>query len=180
MWRVVKPLDDALPFPLADRWPSALPGRVVTMRESGIVLGSLLLEDEEWRTMRSARAFSLRVDDHPALDGWTTRSPDGSESSVEFAIPLSPVSVPVDALAHGRAFEEWVLATHGAMGRLLIWDESRRWWMAHEPGLELVITCAPPGVFGEMSEDLSWLSFGSPEGLQRLAELRLRYGLAGP
>jgi hypothetical protein len=27
----------------------------------------------------------------------------------------------------------------GGRGRLLIWDDSRRWWMAHEPDLEIVV-----------------------------------------
>jgi hypothetical protein len=166
-----------LPFALANGWPSALPGHVVTMRETGIVLGSLLLDDEEWRTMRSTQVFSLRIDEHPVLDGWTTRTPDGVVSSVEFEIPVRPVTVPEGALVHSRAFEEWVMSTHGAAGRLLIWDEHHQWWMVHEPDLELVITCAPPGQFAELSEDLSWLPLGSAEGLREVAALRLRYAL---
>jgi hypothetical protein len=176
---VVMPPDDAVPFALTEGWPFALPGNVVTMRETGIALGSLLLEDEEWRTMRSGRVFSLRIDDHPVVDGWTTRSPDGSESTVEFEVPISPVAVPSDALAHGRALNDWVMSTHGALGRLLIWDEPRRWWMVHEPDLELVLTCAPAGLFAEPTEDLSWLSFGSAQGEREVADLRLRYDLGG-
>jgi len=174
---VVRPSDDVLPFALEEGWPSALPGHIVTMREAGIVLGSLLLEDSEWRTMRATQVLSLRLDDHPLLDGWTTRLPDGNVSSVEFEIPLHPVAVPAGALVHGRGFEDWVLSTHGAVGRLLIWDASQQWWMVHEPDLELVITCAPPGLFAELSDDLSWLSVGTGQGKAEVAGLRLRYDL---
>jgi hypothetical protein len=155
-----------------------VPGCLVTIRETGIVLGSLLLEDEEWRVLRPTTVFSLRVDDHPALDGWATQHPVGSESRVEFEIPLTPVVVPPEALAHGRALSEWVMDTHGALGRLLIWDESRRWWMVHEPDLEVLVTCAPAGMFAEASEEPSWLSFGgTAKGRQELDELCTRYGV---
>lgn len=169
------PSEDSLPFAFSDGWPDALPGCVTTIRESGVVLGSLLLEDREWRTLRSGRTFSLRVDDHPARDGWTSKQPDGSESRTEFEIPLNPVLIPPEALTDSRAFLEWVMDTHGATGRLLVWDESRRWWMAHEPDLELVITCAPSGMFVEESEELSWLSFGTAKGRRELGELQARY-----
>jgi len=171
------PSEEVLPFGFSGGWPDALPGCVMTFRETGIVLGSLLLDDEEWRALRSTPVLSLRVDVHPALDGWTTKHPDGTESLVEFEIPLVPVVVPPEALAHSRAFSEWVMNTHGTLGRLLIWDESRRWWMAQEPDLELVITCSPPGMFAEKSEELSWLSFGTAKGRQEVDQLRARYGV---
>lgn len=156
----------------------ALPGCLVTVRETGIVLGSLLLEDEEWRALQSTPMLSLRVGDHPVLDGWTTQDPDGSESRVEFEVPLTPVVVPSKALAHGRALSEWVMDTHGALGRLLIWDESRRWWMVHEPDLEVLVTCAPPDMLAQASEEPSWLSFGgTARGRQELDELCVRYGV---
>jgi len=129
--------------------------------------------------MRSTPVLSLRIDDHPILDGWATSRPDGSESSVEFEIPLSPVAVPAQALADGRALVEWVMVTHGPSGRLLLWDRARRWWMAHEPDLELVVTCAPHGAFASASEGLSWLAFGTATGLQEVNELCARYGLTG-
>jgi hypothetical protein len=166
-----------LPFPITDGWPVALPGCVTTIRESGITLGTLLLEDDEWQTLRSGPVFSMRVDDHPLMDGWTAQHPDGAESHVEFEIPLAPVLVPSVALTGREAFSDWVMDTHGALGRLLIWDESRRWWMAQEPDLELVITSAPAGMFAQDSDELSWLSFGTGEGRQKVDELCARYGV---
>lgn len=115
------------------------------------MLGSLLLDDWEWQVLRTRPVLSLRVDEHPATDGWTTRLPDGTESVAGFAIPLRPVVVPQSALAHGSAFQEWVMDTHGALGRLLLWDESEGWWMVNEPDLELLLICAPPGTFDEES-----------------------------
>jgi hypothetical protein len=147
------------------------------MRETGVALGSLLLEDEEWRVMRSTPVFSLRIDDHPILDGWTTRHPDGSKSSVEFEIPLNPVVVPAQTLAGSRVISEWVMDTHGARGRLLLWDGAHRWWMAHEPDLELVVICAPHGVFASASEAPSWLEFGTATGRQQVDRLCARYGV---
>jgi DNA-binding transcriptional LysR family regulator len=150
---------------------------LVTIRETGIVLGSLLLEEEEWRTMRLEPVLSLRIDDHPETDGWTTRHPDGTESHVVFDIPMVPVAVPAEALAHSRALEEWVMDTHGATGRLLVWAESRRWWMTHEPDLELVVTCAPLGLFADESEESSWWSLGTAKGREAVEALAARYGV---
>jgi hypothetical protein len=137
----------------------------------------VLLEDDEWQVLQSATVFSLRIDDHPNTDGWTTRHPDGTETSVEFEIPLVPAVVPPEALADSSAFSDWVMGTHGALGRLLIWDQSRRWWMVQEPDLELVITCAPPGMFSQESGELSWLSIGAAKGRQEVDKLRVRYGV---
>ncbi|KAA1424069.1 hypothetical protein [Nocardioides antri] len=171
------PSDEVLPFVLSDGWPDPLPGCVVTFRESGIVLGSLLFEDDEWRALRSGPALSLRIDEHPVMDGWTTRDPDGTETHVEFEIPLLPVTVPPAAMAHSRAFEEWVWDTHGSLGRLLLWDEPRHWWIVQESDLELAITCAPKGMLSETSEALSWLSFGTEKGRQEVSALRERYAV---
>lgn len=176
-WHVPTPSDDVLPFPLLDGWPIALPGCDLTIRETGVGLGSLMLEDEEWRAMRSTPVFSLRIDDHPILDSWTTRHPDGSESSGEFEIPLNPVAVPTQALADSRAFTDWVMDTHGGRGRLLLWDGTHHWWMAQESDLELVVTCAPHGMFASDSEAPSWLAFADAAGRQELDELCARYGV---
>jgi hypothetical protein len=100
---------------------------------------------------------------------------------MEFEVPLVPVAVPPETLAGSRLFSEWVMDTHGALGRLLIWDESLRWWVAQEPDLELMITCAPAGMFTETSEELSWLSFGTTaEGRQAMQALGARYGVTWP
>jgi hypothetical protein len=176
-WRMPAVPEEAHPFALADGWPDPLSGGLVTFRETGITLGSLVLEDEEWLALRCAPVLSLRVDDHPSTYGWTIQHPDGTESCFEFEIPTNPVLVPLSALADGRAFSEWVMDTHGALGRLLIWDESLRWWMVQDPDLELVITCAPEGIFAEKSEELSWLSIGSAVGRREVEQLRTRYGV---
>jgi hypothetical protein len=168
---------ETVPFALSDGWPQPIPGCVETIRETGIVLGSLLLEDDEWRALRSSPLLSLRIDDHPETGGWTTRQPDGTESHTDFEVPLAPVVVPPTALTDSRAFSEWVMETHGASGRLLIWDESQRWWMVHEPDLELVVICAPPGMFSDESDELSWLSIGSAEGQHAVKNLMARYGM---
>lgn len=168
---------EALPFTWGDGWPEPLPDSVVTLREAGIALGSLILEESEWQTLRSRPVLSLRVDDHPVTDGWTTHRQDGTEESVEFSIPLTAVVVPPDALAHGRAFSDWVMDTHGSLGRLLLWDETKGWWMVNDPDLELLLSCAPPGMFVEESDDLSWLPIGTDAGRQMVEALRARYGL---
>lgn len=176
-WRMAAPPEGVLPFSLSEGWPEVLPGRLVTIRETGITLGSLLLEDDELQKLRSVPVLTLRIDDHPEMDGWTTKHPDGTETHVEFAIPLAPVVVPPQALTDSRAFEEWVMDTHGAVGRLLVWDESRDWWMTQEPDLELVVTCAPSGLFSDESEELSWWSIGTDSGRQQVDQLRARYRL---
>jgi hypothetical protein len=171
------PSEEVLPFGFSRGWPDALPGCVITIRETGILLGELLLDDKEWRALRSTPVLALRVDAHPGLDGWTSKHPDGTESRVEFEIPLVPVVVPLEALAHSRAFSQWVMNRHGGLGRLLIWDEPRRWWMVQDTDLELVITCSPPGMLAEKSKELSWLSFGAEKGRKEVDLLRERYGV---
>lgn len=74
------PSDDVLPFRLSGGWPDALPGCGVTIRETDVVLGSLPLGDDEWRSLLSSPVLSLRIDDHPASYAWTARHPDGTES----------------------------------------------------------------------------------------------------
>ena len=49
--------------------------------------------------------------------------------------------------------------------------------MVHEPDLELLIICAPRGMFGEESDELSWLQFGAADGHRAVNELKARYGL---
>jgi hypothetical protein len=61
----------------------------------------------------------------------------------------------------------------------LLWDEAHRWWMAQDSGLEVVVTCAPQGMFGVASEVPSWLPFGTAVALQELEELRALQGDLG-
>jgi hypothetical protein len=149
----------------------------VTIREAGVPSRALELEAEEWRAMRSSPVFSLRIDDLPILQRWTTPHPDGSESSGESEIPLIPVAVPAQALANSRALFDWALDAHGFSGRLLFWDGAHHWWMAQDSDLEVVVTCAPHGVFASASEAPSWLAFGTAAALQELDELCARYGV---
>jgi hypothetical protein len=173
--RMPAPAEEVLPFALPGGWPAPLRGCAVTFRESGILLGSLWLEDDEWRALRATPALALRIDDHPAADGSMTTHPNGSQTRVDFDIPMVPAVVPLGALANGRAFADWVQNTHGALGRLLIWEESCSWWMLQDADLELVVTCAPPGMLSEESEELSWLSLGTATRSQEVEELGVRY-----
>ncbi len=173
-----RPSTEVLPFDISDGWPAALPDCVVTIRETGITLGSLGLDDDEWHVMQAEPVLSLRIDDHPAPEGWSPNRPDGTEEYGEFEIPMVPVVVPSDALDHGGTFWDWVMDTHGSVGRLLIWPESRRWWMTQEPDLELVVTCAPPGLFARESDVLSWWDFGTAQGRREVRELAARYGVS--
>ncbi len=174
---MVRPETDALPFSLRDGWPQPIPDCTVTIRETGIILGSLSLDDDEWRSISQATVFSLRIDDHPETDGWITNHPDGTQTSESFVIPVRPVTVPADALAHGRALFEWVAEVHGASGRLMLWDTSRGWWLTHEPDLEMALVCAPYGMFRAESDELSWWSFGTEQGKRKVDDLRKRYAV---
>ncbi|WAL66826.1 hypothetical protein ORV05_03165 [Amycolatopsis cynarae] len=170
-----RPAEDKLPFVLSGGWPDAVPGSVVTLRETGIVLGTLPLDDAEWRMLQSQRVFSLRVDEHPATDGWMTTHSDGTETRRVFGIPLAPVVVPSEALADGRDFSDWVWHVHGALGRLLVWDESRNWWIVQETDLELMLISAPRQMFGEKSDVLSWWDIGTVKGRRAVDALGARY-----
>jgi hypothetical protein len=100
-----------------------------------------------------------------------------TETLREIDIPLVSMAVPPEALANGRTFEERAMDVHGALGRLLIWDTSLAWWMVHEPDLELLIICAPRGMFSGESDDLSWLPFGTADGHRAVNELKAPYGV---
>jgi hypothetical protein len=147
------------------------------MRETGLLLGSLLLETHEWDVLRSAPVLSLRTDDHRVRDGWTVTNRDGARSTVSFEIPVGPVTVPAPVLAHGRALEEWAMWVHGGSGRLLLWDQARRWWMVQEPELELAIVCGPRDDFGPESEVRSWLPTTQVASRRETEQLCARYGL---
>lgn len=174
------PNASVLPFRTEDRWPVALRGCQVTLRETGILLGSLSFDDQEWASLNQKQVQSIRIDDHPATDGWTTRHPDGSEDSTEFTVPMTPVSVPSGALTTSRAFEAWVMNVHGGSGRLLVWDETFTWWCVQDPDLEAMFICAPVGRFSPFSDELSWLPFGSESGLRSIEKLCTRFGIEVP
>lgn len=107
-------------------------------------------------------------------------TPDGSEDRVDFSIPVVPVVAPSPALVSGREFSEWVWQTHGSLGRLLVWDGSRKWWLVNEPDLEVQIVCASVGRFDrhpEPEEPFTWLPSLTDSGRERVAYLTDRYGL---
>lgn len=172
------PAEDALPVALTGGWPEPLPGLRVTLREGGGVLGSLYLDDDEWSTIRSAPVYSVRIDDHAATHEWTATEPDGTVIHHETEIPTSPVLVPPDVLE--RDLMMWALETHGAQGRLLLWDDRRTWWIVQEADLELWLLCAPAGLFREESDVLSWWEIGTDEGRRRVNELCARYDINPP
>ncbi len=155
------PAEDALPVAVDYGWPEPFPGSRVILREAGITLGSIDLNDDEWTTVAWSPVYSVRIDDHPAVDGWTATEPDGNRTHHEFEISTRPELVPTTALLSRASLTEWVWSTHGALGRLLLWDERRRWWIVQDADLELVLLCSEPGLFRGDSEELSWWSLGS-------------------
>jgi hypothetical protein len=149
----------------------------MTVRETGIMLGSLVLDDVEWSAIAQTPVFSIRIDEHPEIDGWQVTQQDGTTSLISFVIPMHPVIVPKPALSGGRALSEWVEWAHGGLGRLLLWDSLGRWWLAHEPDLELVLVCAPAGMIQGGSDELSWWTTGTEQGRDEVRRLHERYGI---
>src|SRR3712207_1213079 len=93
----VLPAEDVLPVALRSGWPESFPGSRVILRETGITLGSLLLEEDEWQIVRASVIYSVRIDDHARTDRWTSTE-SGRETQHEFEIPTSPVLVPREAI----------------------------------------------------------------------------------
>jgi hypothetical protein len=167
-----------VPFGIRDGWPEPLAEAVVTASEAGITLGGLLLSDSDWASLRASVVFTLRIDEHPDTDGYTTRHPDGTADRTDFLIPTSPVIVPATALASDREFSAWAWRTHGALGRLLVWDRSQEWWLVNEPDLEVQILCAPHGGFehhDDPDEPFAWLPGLTDDGRDQVAYLTDRY-----
>jgi hypothetical protein len=171
------PNASVLPFRIEDGWPVGLPGCRVTLRETGILLGSLYFDDVEWARLGLHAVQTIRIDDHAVTDGWTTRHPDGSEESTEFTVPMSPERVPRAALSTPRTFGDWVSDVHGGSGRLLVWDETLTWWWAQDPDLEALLMCAPMGRFSPRSDEPSWLPFGNETGRRSIEKLCARFGI---
>jgi len=174
------PAEDSLPVALVEGWPVPNPESAVVLRESGITLGEIMLNDEEWPTLRSSPVYSVRIDDHAANDGWTTTEPDGTKTHHEVAIPTSPVLVPPEVLDGARSLSDWVWSTHGAVGRLLLWSDRPTWWIVQEPDLELTFLCSPAGMFNDASDVLSWWGIGTDGARTEVNELCARYGVKRP
>jgi hypothetical protein len=179
-----------VPFTFSGDWPEATPGSMVVAREAGITLGSVALNDRSWAEMRSGQVVSIRIDEHPVTDGWVTRHPDGYEETRTFVIPTEPEPVPSEVLVSQRSLEEWVWDIHGATGRLLLWDDSREWWLLNEPDLELTLISAPEHRFMDEFQKMTgapfaWVKWVNPSNWTdwakgRLADIAARYGLGTP
>ncbi len=160
--------------------------------EAGITLGSLGLDQQTYAVIRSTgAAWSLRIDEHPEMDGWTTTNPDGSTEETTFAIPTEPVPIPEALLVDDRTFMDWVWSTHGALGRLLLWDEAQTWWILNHPDLEATLLCSGPEVLSALlpDEDLQalarepfagWIPTLTALGRESATEIATRFGLTPP
>ena len=169
------PAEDALPVALTLGWPEPLPGSQVRLREIGGTIGAPQLDDDEWITLTSSPVYTVRIDDHAAIEEWFSGEAEGGTlTRHELEVPTSPVLVPPSLLPK-RDHLMWVFMTHGVLGRLLWWDEPRTWWMVEEPSLELMLLCAPAGVFRDESDVLSWWDIATDEARKRVDELCARY-----
>ena len=88
--------------------------------------------------------MSVRIDKDPRPEDWTEKRPDGSESHWRVVPPHEPVRLPEKVLTDNRTLGEWVLATQGSLGRLLLSGADAEWWLVNEPDLETTLACGPP------------------------------------
>lgn len=160
-----------VPFEIERGWPTAVPGNTVIACEAGIILGSILLSDQSWASLRGRGALSLRIDETPP-------------PSNDFVVPTRPIQVPDSALENSTALRNWVLDTHGSDGRLLLWDEGMDWWLVNDADLELALICSQPFRFSTEFEACSdrpfeWVdaTFWGDVGIRTVAALAQRYGL---
>jgi hypothetical protein len=176
-----------------DGWPECLPGNVVVAVEAGITLGSLGLHEATYEALRHGTSVaSVRIDDHPVEDGWKALAPDGAVVEERtFVIPMSPVVVPAPAFSNNSAFQDWTWETHGALGRLLLWNEPPTWWLLNDPDLETTLICADAEFLSRLPGDdlllearstpvASWIPTLNERGRAEAAALTRRYGLANP
>jgi hypothetical protein len=59
-------------------------------------------------------------------------------------------------------------------------DDRRTWWIVEEPDLELMLLCAPAGLFRDGSDTLWWWEIGTDEGHRKVNELCARYDIKQP
>lgn len=119
------------PFEIERGWPNAIPGKSVIACEAGITLGEIDLSDQSWASLRGGLILSLRIDESPP-------------PSNGFVIPTSPLQISDSALDSTRALNNWVMDTHGSVGRLLLWDEGKEWWLANDAYHEVTLICSQP------------------------------------
>lgn len=174
---MVLPPPSALPVHLRDGWPDAFSGCVIGTRDASILFGEVSLAEDEWTAVAAGPASSLRIDEHEVTDSWSTTTGRWifrRVTSRSCVIPVEPVSVPPEALTGD--FGGWVRETHGSGGRLLVWSDDRTWWFVHDPQLEFVVTCGPPGMFMDVRERTSMWDVATPAGMAAIEGLRERYG----
>lgn len=175
-------LEASLPFPLRDGWPDPLPGLAVVDQEAGCGLGELLLAASDWSALRSTQVWTARLDEHPPVNREAREAPDADGTPVESPVPAHPVVAPPEVLQDALTFRDWVTETHGARGRLLMWDSTRTWWMLNDPDVETQLICAPPGTFANeepFEEPFGWLPpvILTDYGRNKIELLSSRYGL---
>lgn len=166
------PIDfSSVPFEIDRGWPIVIPGSTVVACEAGILLGSILLSDQSWASFPGRGILSLRIDETPP-------------PSNGFVVPTSPIHVPDSALANSAAFCDWVLDTHGGIGRLLLWDEETDWWLVNDADLELALICSHPSRFSTEFEEcgdrpFEWVDkdFWTDAGIRTVQALAQRYAL---
>lgn len=175
------PVADALPAELRDGWPEKLAGCVIGTRDASALFGDLWLDDQEWDEISCRPVWSMRIDDHPPTDGWTTETGHlwwRRRTSTVYTIPVEPVRVPLAALVDDDALGEWVRGTHGSSGRLLIWSEDRAWWLVHDTELEIIVNCGPRGTFGDARERPSLWEVAPAGTKAEIDALQARYDFA--
>ena len=106
--------------------------------------------------------MSIRIDEAPQPEEWTTKRPDGSKAHKRIVPAHQPVPVPKEVAGDNRALGEWITETHGSLGRLLLWGFDTGWWIVNEPNLEADLVCGPPRWVGkvcgpDIDEPFSWI-----------------------
>ena len=167
----------AVPFPIVDGWPKQLEATVLRACESGIMLGQFCLPGLPFALQETLQVMSIRIDEDPQPEEWTTKRPDGTQAHQRIVPPHQPVAVPEEVFRGNRALGEWVTQAHGSLGRVLLWGGDPRWWIVNEPDLETALVCGPPSwvraVGGQdVYEPFSWIPRPSAGD-----HLRALYGL---
>ncbi|MEI2277453.1 hypothetical protein OHC50_08260 [Paenarthrobacter ilicis] len=160
-----------VPFELEGGWPATIPGTAVIAFEAGITLGGIDLSDQSLASLRGGRTLSLRIDEAPP-------------PSIGFVVPTSPIRIPDSALENYRSLNDWVMDTHGGVGRLLVWNEGMDWWLVNDADLELTLICSQPSRFSAEFEEWSdspfeWVdeAIWGPRGIREIEAIAQRYAL---
>lgn len=160
-----------VPFEIERGWPNPVPGKPVIACEAGIFLGEIDLSDQSWASLRGGLILSLRIDESPP-------------SSNGFVIPTSPLQIPDSVLNSSRALNNWVMDTHGSVGRLLLWDEGKEWWLTNDAYHEVTLICSQPSRFNAEFEAWSdrpfeWVqeAYWGDTNMREVEALAQRYAL---